>query len=131
MSKINSLFLIDDDPDDQHVFAEALSEIDNSVSLLTSSNGLEALEILREAKTSLPDLIFLDLNMPKMSGKQFLKQIKSEPGLQNIPVLIYTTSSAISDREESLDLGAAGFIVKPDSYGAVCNAIRSVLQTTA
>ena len=131
MSKINSLFLIDDDPDDQHVFAEALSEIDNSVSLLTSSNGLEALEILREAKTSLPDLIFLDLNMPKMSGKQFLKQIKSEPGLQNIPVLIYTTSSAIADREESLDLGAAGFIVKPDSYGAVCNAIRSVLQTTA
>ena len=130
MFKIHSLFLIDDDPDDQHVFAEALSEIDTSVRLFTASNGLEALETLRQSTTSLPDLIFLDLNMPKMNGKQFLKEIKNDPRLQHIPVVIYTTSSAKADKEESLQLGATGFIVKPDSYGAVCDAIRSVLQTT-
>ena len=98
MSKIDLLFLIDDDPDDQHVFAEALSEIDGSVSLLTASNGLEALETLRKGSSRLPDLIFLDLNMPKMNGKQFLKELKSEPNLQDIPVVIYTTSSAKTDK---------------------------------
>ena len=128
MSKIDLLLLIDDDSDDQHVFAEALSEIDDSINLFTASNGLEALEALRQTTSRLPDLIFLDLNMPKMNGKQFLKEIKSEPNLQDIPVVIYTTSSANADKEETLDLGAISFIVKPDSYGGVCQAIRSVLQ---
>ena len=66
MSKVELLFLIDDDPDDQHIFAEALLEVDDSVSLLTASNGLDALERLTDATLPLPDLIFLDLNMPKM-----------------------------------------------------------------
>jgi len=126
--KIKLLFLVDDDIDDQHVFAEALSEIDDSINLLTAFNGLEALETLREISSRLPDLIFLDLNMPKMNGKQFLKEMKSNSTLAHIPVVIYTTSSAKTDKDETLELGAQGFIVKPDSYGAVCHAIRSVLE---
>jgi CheY-like chemotaxis protein len=128
MPKIELLFLIDDDADDQHVFAEALSEVDDSISLLTASNGLDALETLRRAPSRLPDLIFLDLNMPKMNGKQFLKEIKSTAQLSNIPVVIYSTSSARVDREETLDLGASDFIVKPNSYGEVRNAIRISLK---
>ena len=127
MSKVELLFLIDDDADDQHVFAEALSEVDESVDLVTATNGLEALERLRDASLPLPDLIFLDLNMPKMNGKQFLKEVKNAPGLSEIPVVIYSTSSARMDREETLALGATEFIVKPDSYGELCNAIRSVI----
>ena len=128
MPKIEVLFLIDDDEDDQHVFAEALSEVDDSVNLLTASNGLEALEKLRGASTRLPDLIFLDLNMPKMNGKQFLKEIKSSGHFADIPVVIYSTSSAKTDIEETLQLGASDFIVKPVSYSALCDAIRSVIK---
>jgi len=127
MSKVELLFLIDDDPDDQHIFAEALLEVDDSVSLLTASNGLDALERLSDATLPLPDLIFLDLNMPKMNGKQFLKEIKNRNQLSQIPVVIYSTSSARIDIEETLSLGASDFIVKPDSYGELCNAIRSVI----
>ena len=127
MSKVELLLLVDDDPDDQHVFAEALLEVDDSVSLITASNGLEALERLMEHTLPLPDLIFLDLNMPKMNGKQFLKEIKNRSQLSQIPVVIYSTSSARIDKEETLSLGALDFIVKPDSYGELCNAIRSVI----
>jgi len=127
MSKVELLFLIDDDADDQHVFAEALSEVDDSVDLVTATNGLEALERLRDSSQPLPDLIFLDLNMPKMNGKQFLKEVKNVPRLSEIPVVIYSTSSARMDKEETLALGASEFVVKPDSYGELCNAIRSVI----
>jgi len=127
MSKVSLLLLVDDDPDDQHVFAEALSEIDDSVSLLTASNGLEALERLVNTTLPLPDLIFLDLNMPKMNGKQFLRELKNRTQLSQIPIVIYSTSSARIDKEETLSLGASDFIVKPDSYGELCNAIRSVI----
>ena len=128
MPKIELLFLVDDDIDDQQIFAEALSEIDDSINLLTAFSGLEALDTLRESTSRLPDLIFLDLNMPKMNGKQFLKEMKSNSTLANIPVVIYTTSSAKTDKDETLELGAQGFIVKPDSYGAVCQAIRSIVR---
>jgi len=128
MPKIELLFLVDDDIDDQQIFAEALSEIDDSINLLTAFSGLEALDTLRESTSRLPDLIFLDLNMPKMNGKQFLKEMKSNSTLANIPVVIYTTSSAKTDKDETLELGAQGFIVKPDSYGAVCQAIRSIIR---
>ena len=128
MPKIELLFLVDDDIDDQQIFAEALSELDDSINLLTAFSGLEALDTLRESTSRLPDLIFLDLNMPKMNGKQFLKEMKSNSTLANIPVVIYTTSSAKTDKDETLELGAQGFIVKPDSYGAVCQAIRSIVR---
>ena len=128
MPKIELLFLVDDDPDDQHVFAEALSEIDTDVNLVTASNGLEALETLKRNHSRLPDLIFLDLNMPKMNGKQFLKEIKSLSPFRDIPVVIYSTSSAKMDMDETLAMGAEGFIVKPDSFGAVCEAIRGVIK---
>ncbi len=127
MTKIELLFLIDDDPDDQHVFAEALSEVDRSISLITASNGLEALTMLKNGLPSLPDLIFLDLNMPKMNGKQFLKEIKSSSEFSKIPVVIYSTSSAKFDIEESFDLGAANFIVKPDSYSELCRIVRAIV----
>jgi len=129
MGKIDVLFLIDDDEDDQHVFAEALSEVDGSVDLLTASNGLEALEILKSASSKLPDLIFLDLNMPKMNGKQFLQEIKSSSDLSDIPVVIYSTSSAKTDKDETLQLGASDFIVKPVSYGALCDTLHSVIHS--
>src|SRR4030095_10597401 len=128
MPKVELLFLIDDDADDQHVFAEALCEVDNSVILVTASNGLEALDTLENHRSRLPDLIFLDLNMPKMNGKQFLKEIKLSPHFSKIPVVIYSTSSATSDREDSFNLGASDFIVKPNSYGEVCDAIRVAIQ---
>lgn len=75
MKKVSTILIVDDDEDDKEMFIEVVSEIDNSTNCIQASNGYEALEIL-EKNISLPDLIFLDLNMPRMNGKQCLQSIK-------------------------------------------------------
>src|SRR5690349_6135015 len=86
-STIKSILLVDDDQDDKYFFSTALQEVDAEVSLVTAGDGLEALEKL---KSSRPDVILLDLVMPRMNGLRFLKEIKRLPSLSAIPVIIYT-----------------------------------------
>ena len=73
-----------------------------------------------------PDFIFLDLNMPRMNGRQCLTELKKQPGLCNIPVVIYTTSSENRDREETLALGAAAFITKPSGIEELIQSLQNV-----
>src|SRR5215216_7180747 len=113
LSKTPLFFLADDDADDQEIFKEALSEIDKSIRCLTASSGEEALSKLTGGLKPLPDYIFLDLNMPRMDGLQCLTEIKKIKILKNIPVIIYSTSSAQKDVEETRKLGADYFITKP------------------
>src|SRR5689334_602391 len=92
-------FLIDDDADDQEIFAIALEDACTACQLFTAVNGKHALDILNAKSEPYPDIIFLDLNMPLMGGKQFLKEIKTHPEFNSIPVVIYTTSSNPRDIE--------------------------------
>lgn len=105
--------LIDDDTDDQDVFKMAVATLNIELQLIVVSSGDLAFEILNE--NILPDYIFLDLNMPKMNGREFLKKIKNIDRLMDIPVLIYSTSTSAKDRTDMLFLGAAQFITKPNS----------------
>lgn len=107
--------LVDDDPEDREVFAEAMTSVKEEAELLTAENGQEALKILQNGLYE-PDLILLDLNMPLMSGKEFLAVVKKHEYFRHIPVFIFTTSSLSHDVEETLSKGAVCFITKPATF---------------
>ena len=115
MTRIKVIFLVDDDVDDVEIFREALENINLDVECFTAINGQEALQKLTRGEVK-PDMIFLDLNMPLMNGKQFLKEIKQKPDLNNIPVVILSTSSDPESILETTRLGASRFLTKPDKF---------------
>jgi CheY-like chemotaxis protein len=119
------IFLIDDDNDDQEIFTLALREAAPSYHCVTAKDGIDALEKLRGGDLD-PDCIFLDLNMPRMNGKLCLKEIKGELRLSNVPVVIYTTSSEIREKEQMLAMGASGFITKPAVIQELVASLKDV-----
>ncbi len=129
MIKKKTFFIIDDDIDDQELFIEAAGEVDGSIQCFTASNCEEALDMLKTGKIRLPDLIFLDLNMPRLNGKQCLAEIKKESNLRDIPVIIYSTSSEQRDIEETSRLGAAYFLTKPNKFEELCKALSYIIET--
>jgi CheY-like chemotaxis protein len=115
--QFKSIFLIDDDEDDRDFFLEVIGNIYPSASCEIARNGREGLDHL-DGAAKLPDIIFLDLNMPLMNGKQFLANIKQDSRLQHIPVVILSTSSDSQTISELLSMGAVHFITKPDKFSA-------------
>jgi CheY-like chemotaxis protein len=77
----------------------------------------------------LPDLIFLDMNMPKLNGKQVLREIKKTRSLASIPVIMYSTSFAPRDIEEIKELGAVFYLLKPSRFDDLCASLTKILQT--
>jgi CheY-like chemotaxis protein len=108
--------LADDDRDDAELFAEALSALDPPVEFRHVDDGKAVFDFLSNGKNRRPDLIFLDLNMPQMSGWQCLAKLKNDIYFQSIPVIMYSTSSHPRDKEIAADLGAVGFITKPSDF---------------
>ena len=123
---VNHLLLIDDDQDDQEIFHAALREISSSVRYSYIDNAKEALLKLTAGEI-MPDLIFLDLNMPQMTGQEFLDQAKKDPRLSVLPVIIFTTSSDPSTRQSMMGKGAAGFITKPGDFYELINLLKPLL----
>lgn len=123
---MNKLFLIDDDEDDQSFLKDAIASVNPLLHCETALNGKIALEKLKDG-SSLPDLIFLDLNMPIMNGFDFLIQIKKENALSKIPVGIFTTSNIIQDKELTKELGARFFITKPIDFQILCKKLQQIL----
>jgi CheY-like chemotaxis protein len=115
MLPVLTCLLIDDDLDDQEIFLLALQDIDSPVKCVVANNGFHALEILHQNTSFVPDYIFIDLNMPRMNGKQCVKELKKIEHISHVPVVMYSTSSSQNDVEESKKLGASYFITKPTS----------------
>jgi CheY-like chemotaxis protein len=107
------LLLVDDDEDDREFFLQVMEEVLPEVSCETATNGRIALDKLNTTHQR-PDLIFLDLNMPLMNGRQFLHEIRNYKHLMEIPVVILSTSSDAQTIGETIALGAKHFITKPD-----------------
>lgn len=126
MSK--SIFLIDDDEDDVEFFRQALQKVDPAISYSHAFDAEEGLELLLE-KSRKPDFIFLDLNMPRLNGKEFLKMVKSDQNLYQIPVIIFTTSGIDSDRQETIRMGAHAYIVKPTSLKELVKEVTAAIST--
>jgi len=120
-------FLVDDDMDDTSIFKEVLNEVNPSINLICTTNGHEALTALKN-KDNLPDIIFLDLNMPRMDGKECLAFLKKDEYLQHIPVIMYTTSCQSKDIEETMLKGAICFITKPSNIKELRNILASIAQ---
>ncbi len=128
MKKLSMILLVDDDVDDQEVFCEVLKEINSSIECITAADCEEVLTMLQNNLPGLPDYIFLDLNMPRMNGKQCLKALKEHEVFKNIPVIIYSTSSSTKDKEETDDLGAAYFLTKPSSISGLRKEIEMAIS---
>ena len=128
MNTTRTFFIVDDDIDDQDLFIEAVNEVDKSIKCMSVSNCEEALDLLKNRKINMPDMIFLDLNMPRLNGKQCLAELKKESHLAEIPVIIYSTSSEKRDIEETSRLGAAHFLTKPNKFEELCKAISFVVS---
>lgn len=120
-------FIVDDDPDDQELFVEALQGLDEFCKCETAFNGQDALDKLN-AMPSAPDFIFLDLNMPRMNGKQFLAEIKKAKILKDIPVIIYSTSTDKKDILDTIELGAVYFLEKPNRFNDLTKALSNIIS---
>ena len=124
--KYTSVLLIDDDIDDRMIFGEVLKELAPDIIYHEAINGEDAL--IKLDNDLIPDLIFLDLNMPRVDGKQFLAEIQRISHLKHIPVIIYSTSSHESDKKETRELGAVYFITKPNSLHELTHILTDILQ---
>jgi CheY-like chemotaxis protein len=130
MRRNNILFLVDDDVDDHEIFKSALQQVDRSTTLIIAGNGQEALQML-PALEQFPDYIFVDLNMPRMGGMQFLTELRKSDRLRHIPVIMYSTSNQTSDKNSALEAGAHQFITKPARYNDLCDLLDSLLNHRA
>ncbi|MBO9152361.1 response regulator [Chitinophaga sp. GCM10012297] len=119
-----SCLLIDDDRDDQEIFKLALHDVNEDVFCQTADDGIKGLHMLQTDASFTPSYIFLDLNMPRMTGKDCLSAIKSNPLLASIPVVIYSTSSDPKDIQDTKDLGAADYVVKQYSIASLKEILR-------
>lgn len=126
-----NILLVEDDPGDQKLVKISLKDDRIANDFHIVSNGKEALDYLRHCGdysdgTPRPDLILLDLNMPEMDGKEFLKQIKSNEDLKAIPVVILTTSNSEKDILEGYNLQASGYVNKPPDLMGFKQAIKNI-----
>ena len=125
-----SVLLVEDDPGDVVIAREALAAGQLSTHLEVVSDGVEAMDYLRNkgsyAKAIRPDLIVLDLNLPRMSGHEVLAEMKADPKLRRIPVVILSTSTAEADIAKSYDLHASVYVSKPVDFDAYTNVVKQI-----
>ncbi len=120
--------LADDDADDRFLFEEAIKEIHIKTNLSLYVNGKELMEYLTSPNVVLPQLVFLDLNMPVKNGLQCLKEIRGNNALKELSVAIYSTSCSEKDIEETFINGANIYINKPNNFNKLKEVIERVLQ---
>ena len=126
MRNSRSILLAEDDRVDAMTIKRAFGDLKVSNPLVRASNGEEALQYLRRDDSAEPCLILLDLNMPKMNGIEFLKAVKADEQLRQIPVVVLTTSAEEQDIVDSFKCSVAGYIVKPLDYKEFVEALKAV-----
>jgi CheY-like chemotaxis protein len=119
-----TVLLADDDDDDREFFTEVVNEVAPRVKISTVKNGTALMEYINEPGVVLPDIIFLDLNMPCKGGKECLREIKRNDKYRHIPVIIYSTSSHIKDIENAYNDGADLYVTKPNT----CNELKKIAK---
>lgn len=123
------VLLTDDDEDDREFFADAIAELQLDFPVEFCNNGLELLNRLYDKSLHVPDIIFLDLNMPVMSGFETLQQIRGDVQFKNIPVIaIYSTSATEEGIKNTFGLGANAYVVKPVSFDDLKKLLKKVIE---
>lgn len=130
LPKAVNILLVEDNPGDVRLVVESLKESKRPTNLITVKDGVEAMAYLHRegiyANEVQPDIILLDLNLPRKNGQEVLKEIKKDPGLKRIPVIVLTASSAERDIINSYDLNANCYITKPVSLEQFTEVIKSI-----
>lgn len=126
MLKTLKILLIEDDAIEVMKFKRVLSNLRLNHSIVEANNGEEALKILN-IKDQMPNIILLDLNMPKIDGIEFLSNLKKNDKLRHIPAVVLTTSNNIKDLKKCYEIGIAGYILKPLKYEDYITKIESLL----
>lgn len=119
--------LVDDDADDRSTFADALSELKINTNLTLLEDGRNLLQFLEDAE-KLPDILFLDLNMPYKSGVECLREIREYPKYNDLSVAIYSTSSTDKDIEDTFIYGANIYIKKPNNFAKLKKVLGDVVN---
>ncbi|WP_100614385.1 response regulator [Confluentibacter citreus] len=122
------IYLADDDNEDRMLFKEALDDIDMNVSIEDFDNGVTLMVNLLDVNKPLPDMIYLDLNMPLMNGEECLNDIRNEPRLSHIPIVIYSNYADKSISDELQKKGANLYLVKPNSFKMLKNLLSRSLE---
>jgi CheY-like chemotaxis protein len=122
-----NILLIDDDADDAEIFMEAVNAVEKGIAFRSEANPVKALEEL-EVSEKLPDIIFLDYNMPLLNGKEFLQRIKSKNKLKDIPVILISSPSEefVTDLLQKNEI--IHYISKPNSYAELIQMLKDVLK---
>ena len=121
----NRVVLADDDEDDRMFFADAIGSVAPRANLITMSNGEDLISYLKK-ETLLPDLIFMDINMPYKNGLECLREIKSNKLLRHLPILIYSTSTNRDHVDVTYRNGASLYIQKPASYTDIKRILKNI-----
>ena len=127
MKKTLKILLIEDDTIEVMKFIKVIETLGEKHQIIESKNGEEAMDTLKSTK-QLPDIIVLDLNMPKVNGVEFLSSLKEDVTLKYIPAIVLTTSNNPKDIMECYKIGIAGYILKPLKYEDYVNRIKKVLE---
>jgi CheY-like chemotaxis protein len=132
-AKASVILLADDDADDRLLVQDAMTECECAAELRQVENGEELMDYLLHrgkyqnlANAPHPGLILLDLNMPRKDGREVLREIRANPGLRRIPVVVLTTSEADTDIDAIYELGANSFISKPVRFDALVAVVRTI-----
>ncbi|WP_309505840.1 response regulator [Streptomyces pyxinae] len=121
-----TVLLVEDDEADALLISEALEEREMVRHIHRADHGVAALEYLRDPAAELPDLIVLDLNMPRMNGRELLNVLKKDPELATIPVVVLTTSSAPDDIEDAYRQHANAYVTKPVNFDEFIHSVQSI-----
>jgi len=125
---VKRFLLVDDDNDDRELFSEALASVNPIIICDLAADAEEALLKLDSREFDSPDVIFLDINLPVMTGWQFLTKLKSQEQYKDIPVIMYSTSNNQRDRDTAKDLGALCFITKPSAFKKLQNTLDVIVS---
>lgn len=124
------VLLVEDNPGDAMLMREAFDETGSPIDLVVVGDGEQAMDTLIRARdgdpTQIPDLVVLDLNLPRKNGREVLAELKRDPALRAIPVLVLSMSRADADVNECYALQAASYIAKPVEYGDFVHVVRSL-----
>ncbi len=123
------ILLVEDSPSDVRLIREALKETPIRVKVNVANDGIEAMDYLHQSEkgsVSRPDLVLLDLNLPRKNGREVLAEVKASPQLKQIPVLVMTSSKADEDIQSAYSLNANCYITKPADLSEYVNIVRAI-----
>lgn len=125
MKPLQRILFVEDDRDDQEAFISIMNDLDEVPPYTIANNGKEAVDLIKRSK-DLPRLIFLDINMPRMNGMEFLQEIRKDPATMSIPVVMLSTSSM--QKKQAKELGANAYLKKSSNYENVRDQLLRMLN---